>query len=143
MIKVMFLCTGNTCRSQMAEGFARVLGKGIIEAYSAGLTPSRVHPRAIQVMREIGIDMSGQTSKGIDNELLRRMDMVITLCDNAAEACPWTPPEIKRIHWPIDDPVGAIGGEDEIMNEFRRARDEIRGEILQFIGEVKDVQKGA
>ena len=143
MIKVMFLCTGNTCRSQMAEGFARVLGKGILEPFSAGLTPSRVHPRAVAVMHELGIDISGQTSKGINNELLRRMDMVITLCDNAAEACPWTPPEIKRIHWPINDPVGAIGGEDEIMNEFRRARDEIRGKILQFIGEVKDVQKGA
>jgi len=67
-----------------------------------------VNPRAVQAMREVGIDISGQTSKGIDNELLRRMDMVITLCDNAAEACPWTPPEIKRIHWPINDPVGAL-----------------------------------
>jgi len=133
MLKVMFLCTGNSCRSQIAEGFARALGEGILEPFSAGLTPSRVHPRAIQVMQEVGIDISGQTSKGIDNELLRRMDMVITLCDNAAEACPWTPPEIKRIHWPVADPVSAVGTEEEVLREFRKARDEIREKVEQFI----------
>ena len=133
MLKVMFLCTGNSCRSQIAEGFARALGEGILEPFSAGLTPSRVHPRAIQVMQEVGIDISGQTSKGIDNELLRRMDMVITLCDNAAEACPWTPPEIKRIHWPVADPVSAVGTEEEVLREFRKARDEIRKKVEQFI----------
>ena len=133
MLKVMFLCTGNSCRSQIAEGFARALGEGILEPFSAGFTPSRVHPRAIQVMQEVGIDISGQTSKGIDNELLRRMDMVITLCDNAAEACPWTPPEIKRIHWPVADPVSAVGTEEEVLREFRKARDEIREKVEQFI----------
>ncbi len=143
MLKVMFLCTGNSCRSQMAEGFARALGKGILEPFSAGLTPSRVHPRAIQVMHEIGIDISGQTSKGIDEGLLRRMDAIITLCGHAEEMCPMTPPEVKRIHWPVDDPVSATGTEEEVLREFRRARDEIRGKVLQFIGEVRDVQKGA
>ena len=133
MIKVMFLCTGNSCRSQMAEGFARALGKGILEAYSAGLTPSRVNPKAIQVMWEIGIDISGQTSKGIDDGLLRRMDIVITLCGHAAEMCPTTPPGIKRMHWAIDDPVAATGTEDDIIKEFRKARDEIKENIEDFI----------
>jgi len=133
MLKVMFLCTGNSCRSQMAEGFARVLGQGILEPYSAGLKPSHVNPRAIQAMREVGIDITGQTSKGIDDDLLRKIDTIITLCGHAEEMCPMTPPSIKRIHWPIDDPVAATGTEDEIMKEFRKARDEIKKNILDFI----------
>ena len=141
MVKVMFLCTGNTCRSQMAEGFARELGKGVVEAYSAGLTPSRVHPRAVQVMGELGIDISGQSSKSIDDALLRRMDVIITLCGHAEEMCPMTPPEIKRIHWPIDDPVSAVGTEEEVLREFRRARDEIRGKIEQFVSELRIKEK--
>jgi arsenate reductase len=133
LLKIMFLCTGNSCRSQMAEGLAREKGKGVIEPYSAGLMPAGVHPRAIAVMKEIGIDISRQKSKAIDENLLRRMDMVITLCDNAAEACPWTPPDIKRLHWPVKDPVGARGAEEEIMKEFRRAREEIMGKIQDFV----------
>jgi len=96
MLKVMFLCTGNSCRSQMAEGFARQLGKGLVEPHSAGLMAAGVHPRAMAVMKEAGVDLSGQTSKVINEQLLRSMDVVITLCDNAEEACPWTPPEIQR-----------------------------------------------
>ena len=130
MLKVMFLCTGNSCRSQMAEGLAREFGKGLIEPYSAGLMAAGLHPRAISVMKEIGIDISKQKSKGIDESLLRKMDIVITLCGNAEESCPWTPPEIRRIHWPIADPVGTIGSEEKIMNEFRRARDEIKAKTL-------------
>ncbi|MDO8747440.1 MAG: arsenate reductase ArsC [Thermodesulfovibrionales bacterium] len=130
MLKVMFLCTGNSCRSQMAEGLARELGKGLIEPYSAGLMAAGLHPRAISVMKERGIDISKQKSKGIDESLLRKTDIVITLCGNAEESCPWTPPEIRHIHWPIADPVGTIGSEDKIMNEFRRARDEIKAKIL-------------
>jgi arsenate reductase len=133
MLKVMFLCTGNSCRSQMAEGFARDLGKGLIEARSAGLMAAGVHPRAIAVMREIGIDISRQRSREIDPDLLRTMDVVITLCGNANEACPRTPPEVKRLHWPVEDPVGTIGTEETIMREFRRARDEIREKIQGFI----------
>jgi arsenate reductase len=134
MLKVMFLCTGNSCRSQMAEGFARDLGKGLIETHSAGLMAAGVHPRAIAVMREVGIDISSQRSREIDPGLLRTMDVVITLCGNAEGACPTTPPEVKRIHWPIKDPVGTIGTEETIMREFRRARDEIRVKIQGFIG---------
>jgi arsenate reductase len=129
VLKVRFLCTGNSCRSQMAEGFARKLGKGLVEPYSAGLMAAGVNPRAVEVMKEKGIDMSGQLSKEIDEELLGKMDVIVTLCGNAEESCPVTPPGIRRIHWPIKDPVGTIGTEEEIKKEFRRARDEIEERI--------------
>lgn len=138
MKKVMFLCTGNSCRSQMAEGFARELGKGGIEPYSAGLTPAGLNERAVQVMKEIGIDISKQKSKSIDEQLLKKMDMIITLCDNAAESCPWTPPELRRIHWPLKDPAKAEGTEDEIMGEFRRTRDEIEQRVRDLIEGVRN-----
>jgi len=121
----------------MAEGFARELGKGLIEPYSAGIIAAGVNPRAIKVMKDIGIDISKQKSEEINEELLRTMDIVITLCGNAEEACPYTPPEIKRIHWPIKDPVGSIGTEEEIMEEFRRARDEIKKKMLELITSLK------
>lgn len=139
MLKVMFLCTGNSCRSQMAEGFARVLGKGILEPYSAGVSPQVVNEKAVWVMKEIGIDISHQQSKSIDQVLLRNMDVIITLCDNAAGSCPWTPPQIKLIHWPLDDPARAVGSEGEILTEFRRVRDEIKERMKSFI---KDVENG-
>jgi arsenate reductase len=117
----------------MAEGLARELGKGLIEAHSAGLIAAGVHPRAVAVMKELGIDISKQQSKEIDEALLRSMDMVITLCDRAAESCPWTPLEVRKIYWPIKDPVGTIGSGERVMQEFRRARDEIRGKIEDFV----------
>jgi arsenate reductase len=135
-LRVAFLCTGNACRSQMAEGFARAIGKGRIQAHSAGLIAAGVHPRAIAVMREVGIDISAQRSKEIDPALLRTMDIVVTLCNNAAEACPRTPPAVKRIHWPVKDPVGARGSDEEIMAEFRRARDEIDLRIQALIRDI-------
>ncbi len=137
MIRVMFLCTGNSCRSQMAEGFARELGKGLIEVHSAGLLAAGVHPRAIVVMREAGVDISGQRSTEIDEALLRSMDIVVTLCDNAAESCPWTPPTVKLLHWPIKDPVRTRGSEETIMREFRRARDQICEKIALFLKELQ------
>lgn len=139
MLKVMFLCTGNSCRSQMAEGFARSLGKGLIEPYSAGVIAAGVHPRAIAAMKELGIDISHQKSEEMDFDLLKTMDIVITLCGHAEASCPATPPHIKRFHWPVEDPVGAIGTEEEIMKEFRRARDEIRETIVKFIAICKAV----
>ncbi|MDA8156690.1 MAG: arsenate reductase ArsC [Actinomycetota bacterium] len=135
----MFLCTGNTCRSQMAEGFALALGKGVMEAHSAGVNPAgHVHPKAIAVMKEAGIDISRQDSKGIDYDLLLKMDMVITLCGNAEQTCPTTPPAIKRTHWPIEDPVKATGAGEDVMNEFRRARDEIKIRIENLIKELRN-----
>jgi len=138
MTKIMFLCTGNSCRSQMAEGFARVLGKGIIKPYSAGLKPAGVNEKAERVMEEIGIDISHHTSKAIDDELLKTMDIVITLCDNAAESCPWTPPEIKRLHWSMKDPAKAQGTEEEVLDEFRKARNEIEQRVKNLIEEVRN-----
>lgn len=137
MLKVMFLCTGNSCRSQMAEGFARELGKGLMEPYSAGLMAAGVHPRAVSVMKEKGIDISAQRSNEIDEKLLQEMDTIVTLCDNAEQSCPVTPPDIKRIHWPIKDPVGTIGTEEEIMREFRRARDEIEEKVRSLTEDLR------
>lgn len=137
MKKVMFLCTGNSCRSQMAEGFAREYGKGIIEAHSAGLTPAGVNPRAIAVMKEIGIDISSQKSKAIDDKILKQMDVIVTLCGHAEAMCPMTPPEIERIHMPVDDPVSAIGTEKKILKGFRRARDEIKGNVERLINKLR------
>jgi len=117
----------------MAEGFARALGHGRIEAHSAGLMAAGVNSRAIAVMQEAGIDISGQRSREIDPDLLRTMDIVITLCDNAAEACPVTPPTVKRLHWPVKDPVGAVGTNEEIIKVFRRAREEIREKVDGFL----------
>ncbi len=125
----------------MAEGFARKLGRGLIEPYSAGLIAAGVNNRAVRVMKEAGIDISGQKSEEINEALLRSMDIIITLCGNAEESCPYTPPEIKRLHWPIKDPVGTIGTEEEIMKEFRRARDEIRDKIAEFIKNLEKERK--
>jgi len=125
----------------MAEGFARELGKGLLQARSAGLMAAGVHPRAIAVMREAGIDITGQKSKEIDTDLLGTMDMVITLCGNAEESCPWTPPEIRRLHWPVRDPVGTVGTEEEIMEAFREARDEIKQKIIELINSMNTERK--
>jgi len=138
MKKVIFLCTANSCRSQMAEGLAREYGKGLIEVYSAGLMAAGVHRRAIAVMKEIGIDISGQKSKMIEENFLKKMDIVVTLCVHAEEYCPVTPPGIKRIHWPIKDPVGTIGTEEQIMREFRRARDEIKEKVQDLIKDISN-----
>jgi len=138
MKKIMFLCTANSCRSQIAEGFAKEYGRGIAEVYSAGLMAAGVQKRAIAVMKEIGIDISQQQSKEIDAGLLRKMDIVVTLCGHAEETCPWTPPEIKRIHWPIKDPVGTVGTEEQIMKAFRRARDEIKEKIEKLMEDISE-----
>ena len=137
MLKVMFICTANSCRSQMAEGLARELGKGLIESYSAGFMATEVHPNAITVMNEIGIDISKQNSKIIEDTTLRKTDVVITLCSKAEKYCPVLPSEIRHIHWPIRDPVLTRGNEELITNDFRRARDEIKEKIQDFINSLK------
>ncbi len=139
MKKIMFLCTGNSCRSQMAEGFARELGKGILEPYSAGLKPAGVNERAEMVMKEIGIDISKQTSKAVDEKLLKQMDIVITLCDDAAESCPWTPPEIRRLRWPLPDPTVFYLSDTDKLQLFRTVRDQIK-ELVENL--IKEVQHG-
>jgi len=120
----------------MAEGWARKLGKALLEPYSAGLIAAGLHPRAVAVMREVGIDISEQKSKEIDSNLLMQMDVVITLCGQAEATCPLTPPNIKRLYWPVNDPVGTRGSEEVIMNDFRRARNEIRDRVTEFIRDI-------
>jgi arsenate reductase len=122
----------------MAEGLAREYGKGLIEVYSAGLMAAGVHRRAIAIMKEIGIDISRQKSKMIEENFLKKMDIVVTLCVHAEEYCPVTPPGIKRVHWPIKDPVGTIGTEEQIMREFRRARDEIKEKVQDLIKDISN-----
>jgi len=131
--RVLFLCTHNSVRSQMAEGLLRVLGRGTYESFSAGTEQTRVRPEAITVMRELGIDISGQESKTLEHYLQQAFDEVITVCDSANESCPIFP-GARRRHWSIDDPSGVQGAEDERLAAFRRARDELRqrieGELL-------------
>lgn len=141
MVKVLFLCTANSCRSQMAEGLARELGNGLVEAHSAGTIAVAVQPRAIQVMQEIGIDISQQKPKVLDLARMLSMDYVISLCDNAAGACPTAPDRVRRLHWPIEDPVGAVGTAEEILSEFRRARDEIGMHMVEFLRQIADESK--
>ncbi len=138
MFKVMFLCTGNSCRSQMAEAIAKKLGAGLIEPFSAGFMPAGINRYAIKVMQKIGIDISGQQSKPINENLLRQMNIIITLCGNAEASCPATPPEIKHIHWPINDPAKVVGTKEEISKEFIRARDEIKDRIEKFLKEINN-----
>jgi arsenate reductase len=125
-IKVLFLCTGNSCRSQIAEGWARHLKGDVIEPYSAGIHPIGVNPRAIKVMAEAGVDISAQKSEHIDELPGIDFDYVITLCDNAREHCPVFGGRAKVIHKPFDDPYFASGNEEQILTTFRKVRDDIR-----------------
>lgn len=136
-IQVMFVCTGNSARSQMAEGFARHFGQGGIEAYSAGMEPSRLNPFAVAVMQEKGIDISHQRSKALDEDLARRMDVVVTVCGNADERCPILPPDVKKLHWPLEDPAAAKGTDVEILAKFREIRDQIEARILELLREFR------
>ena len=129
MIKVLFLCTGNACRSQIAEGWAKHLKSDSIEAYSAGVHPIGVHPNAIKIMAQADVDISNQTSDHIDDFGDIDFDYVITLCDNAKQSCPVFSGNAKIIHRPFYDPYFATGTEEEIMAEFRKARDEIKAFI--------------
>ena len=124
-IRVLILCTGNSARSQMAEGLLRHMGEGRFEVHSAGTMASFVRPQAIEAMREIGIDISGHRSKSVDEFAGQEFDYVITVCDNANENCPVFPGKTKRIHWSFDDPAEAHGTEEEKLAVFRRVRDEI------------------
>lgn len=130
--KVLFLCTANSCRSQMAEGIANHFLGDRLEAVSAGTEASFVNPRAVQVLREIGVDISGHRSKNLDEFSGLEFDYVITLCGDANEKCPLFFGGVQRIHLGFPDPAKAQGTEEEIMNEFRRVRDEIRDSLTEF-----------
>lgn len=133
-----FLCTGNACRSQMAEGFARHFGGDIVEVHSAGVEMHGLNPRAVESMRAVGVDISKQVSKLIDIDLLGRADYVITLCGDANDKCPTTPPHVKRLHWGFEDPARATGLETEIRAAFAKTRDAIQEKVRLFIEEVSD-----
>lgn len=145
-IKVLFLCTGNTCRSQMAEGLAQYMGGDKVIVYSAGSNPmGKIAELSYAVMGEIGIDIHGQYSKGMDEYIGQPFDWVITLCGHANEVCPNWPGMGKRIHWPIPDPYSAPGGEKERLMAYRESRDLVYDYLLKWFGEIgiklKDLPK--
>lgn len=133
-MKILFLCTGNSCRSQMAEGWGRKLGSGKYELYSAGVEKHGLNPNAVKVMAEADVDISGQYSKLIEELPEKEFDYVITLCGHAAENCPMFPGRAKRIHMGFDDPAKAEGDGQAVMDAFRRVRDEIRDYVLGLPG---------
>ena len=135
--RILFLCTGNSCRSQMAEGWANHLGGDRVEATSAGIEAHGKNPRAIAVMGEAGVDISRQESRRVTPEMLAQADLVVTVCGHADEHCPALPAGIRKIHWPLQDPAKATGTEDEIMRKFRATRDEVRSRVEGLIGELK------
>ena len=131
--KVLFVCTQNSCRSQMAEGLLRHDARDLFEVFSAGTKPSQVRPEAIAMMRELGIDISGHRSKSVEEFTGQHFDYVITVCDNARESCPVFPALTTRIHWSIEDPAGVEGSEEQRFEAFRRIRDELRRRVRDFI----------
>ena len=133
MRKVLFLCTGNSCRSQMAEGWLRHLVGDRFEAFSAGVKPTAVNPFAIDVMREAGVDISAQKSKDADTLLGQHFDFLITVCGNAKEVCPVFPGPSLREHWPIADPADAEGSHEQKLAVFRATRDELEQRVRDFI----------
>jgi arsenate reductase len=136
-VKVLFLCTGNSARSQMAEAFLRKYGGGQFDAYSAGMEPKGIHPYTERVMEEIGISLSGQYSKHVKEYMGKiHFAYVIILCDEAEKQCPTTFPGIvQRLHWSLEGPAAFMGSEDEKLAKFREARDQIEQRIKAWLGE--------
>ena len=130
--RVLILCTGNSARSQMAEGLLRHVGGDRFEVFSAGVSPSRVRPEAVETMREAGIDISAQRSKSVEEFAGQAFDYVITVCDNAREQCPFFPARTRRVHWSFDDPAAVGGDAGARLAVFRRVRDEIRARLDEF-----------
>jgi arsenate reductase len=136
--KVLFLCTGNSARSQMAEAFLRKFGEGQFEAFSAGLEPKAINPLTFQVMGEIGFDLSAHRSKGIDEYLGKEhFQYLVTLCDEAEENCPRVWPGVnQRLHWSFEDPSAFVGSEEEKLAKFRQIRDQIEEKICSWLEEI-------
>ncbi|AWE07506.1 arsenate reductase (thioredoxin) [Lysinibacillus sp. 2017] len=130
-----FLCTGNSCRSQMADGWAKKLLPEDWEVYSAGIETHGVNPNAIKAMHEVEIDISHHTSDLIDQDILNKATLVVTLCGDAADKCPMTPPEVRREHWGFEDPAKAVGTDEEKWTAFQQVRDAIGARIGKFVKE--------
>ena len=131
--RFLFVCTHNSARSQMAEGFLRHIGGDAFEAYSAGTEPGALNPLAIEVMAEEGIDISGQRAKSVDGFVQQQFDYVITVCDDANESCPFFPNARHRLHWSFPDPSQVVGSHEERLAVFRAARDAIKTHVEQFL----------
>jgi arsenate reductase len=141
---VLILCTGNSCRSHLAEGILRAAAGEFLNVQSAGSKPAGyVHPLAIQVMKEIGIDISGHRSKHMDEFLKHKVETVITVCGNADQACPMFPGQVNRHHWGFDDPAHATGTDEEKLGVFRRVRDEIKRVFEAYAAGRHDEAKAA
>lgn len=136
-MKILFLCTGNSCRSQMAEGWANFLGGDRIEAMSAGIESHGKNPRAIEVMREAEVDISGQESTRLTDRILASADYLVTVCGHADENCPILPTGIRKEHWSLNDPAKATGPEEDVMAVFRASRDDIRARVEDLIDRLK------
>ena len=132
-MNILFLCTGNSCRSQMAEGWARDLGGVRVDVQSAGIEAHGKNPRAIAVMADAGIDISGQESTIVDDAMLEQADIVVTVCGHADEQCPILPPGVQKIHWPLTDPAKARGTEEQIIHAFRETRDEVEYRVRDML----------
>ncbi|MEZ5541111.1 MAG: arsenate reductase (thioredoxin) [Pseudomonadota bacterium] len=135
-MNILFLCTGNSCRSQMAEGWARHFGGDRHTIQSAGIEAHGKNPRAIEVMREAGIDISAQESTVVTAAMLAAADILVTVCGHADEHCPAVPAGVRRIHWPLNDPARASGSDAEVMAVFRASRDEIRQRVETLLADL-------
>jgi arsenate reductase len=132
-VNVLYLCTGNSCRSQIAEGWSRQLGGNRFSVASAGIEAHGKNPRAIEVMKEADVDISGQESTVVTDQMLQGADIVVTVCGHADELCPALPPGVKKLHWPLADPARATGSEEEIMAEFRATRTEVKARVENLL----------
>ena len=136
-MKLFFLCTGNSCRSQIAEGWARELGDEWLLVQSAGIEAHGKNPRAIAVMSEAGVDISNQHSTKLTAEMLAEADYLVTVCGHADEHCPALPAGVRKEHWPLDDPAKATGNEEEIMAVFRASRDDIKDRVINLLDRLR------
>jgi arsenate reductase len=137
-LNLLFLCTGNSCRSQMAEGWGRHFAAGRIDVQSAGIEAHGKNPRAIAVMKEAGVDISTQESTRVTQQMIDAADVVVTVCGHADEHCPVLPATVRKIHWPLSDPAKATGREEEIMAVFRDTRDDIRERVRALVAELTE-----
>ena len=135
--RILFLCTGNSCRSQMAEGYAKHFGKDKLEVQSAGIEAHGKNPRALSIMAEDGLDISNQESTIVTEDMLNWADLLISVCGHADENCPIVEIPSHRLHWPLDDPAKAEGSEEEITAEFRRVRDDVKKRVEDLINNIK------
>lgn len=133
MLNILVLCTGNSCRSQMAEGYLKKFTKGDMNVYSAGIETHGLNPKAVAVMKEDGVDISKHTSNHVDEYNAIPFDLILTVCDHAKENCPYIPGKAKRLHYNFPDPAKATGTEVEVMNSFRQTRDQIKEYVENLI----------